>query len=347
MDRREVTRNLVLALVATLVCLGILEGAARLFSGSNPTFNVNIGGFKEYHPTRREQLKKNYRAGKIVINALGLPGGECALKPTPGTVRVLCIGNSVTFSPPGANYPHFLQTHLRAACPGVPIEVITAAVPGYSSGQALDWYNEFLHELEADVAVIYLGWNDMGQFHPFGLRYKNEGLYRPRTLSGWAMENFHLLRMPYYFAGRIERARPVDLAPLTEEEARRLGGFTPRHYEENLRQLITRLVENATTPYLLSLAGLVGHQPTESERARMHFPRGMHRKLAIYEAVYAAYDRSLRNLAAETATPLIDLEPLIQTPQQRTFFTDTMHIDAQGAAAFAEQIATVLGPHIR
>jgi hypothetical protein len=73
--------------------------------------------------------------------------------------------------------------------------------------------------LKPDIVTIYLGWNDIGQFHPFGLKYKNEKLnYRKRTFMGQLMEKLYILRLPYYFLGEIEKSKPIDKSPLTKNE---------------------------------------------------------------------------------------------------------------------------------
>ena len=221
----------------------------------------------------------------------------------------------------------------------MPVEVIVAAVPGYSSFEAVDWYDEFLHKLGADITIIYLGWNDMGELHPFGLRYKNEGLYREPTLMGFLMRHLYFTRVPYFFLGRIERSMPVDLTPLSQEQEKVIADFYPTHYERNLKLLIEKSKAQRSLVYLLSLPGLITHSPTEEELGRMHFPRNMRKHLASYKAVYEKYLHALRQVSAETKTPIIHLDELIRTPAQREIFTDTMHINQEGADRFGKYIA--------
>lgn len=93
----------------------------------------------------------------------------------PGEVRVVCLGDSVTFGyrvptvfgdrPPahrlaGAPYPRLLEARLGAANPGREVEVIPLAVPGYSSYQGLLWLRRDLGWLRPDLVVVLFGWND-------------------------------------------------------------------------------------------------------------------------------------------------------------------------------------------
>ena len=289
------------------------------------------------------QLKKNYKAGGMSINSYGILGPEFKLEPNPKGIRILSIGNSVTFLPPKRNYSRVLEEKLSAYFPNNDVEVIVGAVPGYSSYETLNWYNEFLHELRPDIAIIYIGWNDIGQYHPFGLRYKNEGLsYQKRSLIGSLMENLYILRIPYFLIGRIERSKPVDTSPLTSEEKGILDDFLPTHYTTNLKTLIQKLKEQGSTVYLLTLAGLITYPQTDEELARMHFARGMKRKLEIYKAVYKKYEEALEEVSISTETPIIDLRELIRSASQRDILTDTMHINVKGAELYGNYIAETI-----
>jgi len=218
MTKRNKVKNYFYILIITALLIGVLELATRIIFESDTVLNINIGGIKQYHTTRGTQLKKNYKAEGISINSYGILGYEFQLQPNNKGIRIITIGDSVTFCPPQKNYSKVLETKLRAYFQGNVIEVIPCAVPGYSTYESLDWYNEFLYKLKPDIAIIYLGWNDMGQYHPFGLRYKNEKLkYQNRSFIGYLMEKFYFLRIPYFFIGRIEKSRAVDTSPLTLE----------------------------------------------------------------------------------------------------------------------------------
>jgi lysophospholipase L1-like esterase len=99
------------------------------------------------------------------------------LKPKqPGTLRIVCLGDSVTFGyrvpavwpqsptdydPEWLPYPMLLEKHLRAANPGRAIEVITMAVPGYTSHQGLAWLRRDIDRLAPDLITASFGWNDV------------------------------------------------------------------------------------------------------------------------------------------------------------------------------------------
>lgn len=93
----------------------------------------------------------------------------------PGTIRIVCLGDSVTFGyrvptvwpekpteydPEWLPFPMLLEKQLRAANPDRKIETITMAVPGYTSHQGLAWLQRDIDDLQPDLLIMSFGWND-------------------------------------------------------------------------------------------------------------------------------------------------------------------------------------------
>ena len=92
-----------------------------------------------------------------------------------GTLRIVCLGDSVTFgyrvppvwpekpkdyNPEWLPYPMLLEQELRKANPNRQIEVFPMAVPGYTSHQGLAWLRRDIDYLKPDVVIASFGWND-------------------------------------------------------------------------------------------------------------------------------------------------------------------------------------------
>jgi len=58
-------------------------------------------------------------------------------------------------------YPMLLEKQLRLANLGRQIEVITMAVPGYTSHQGLAWLRHDIDYLQPDMVIVSFGWNDV------------------------------------------------------------------------------------------------------------------------------------------------------------------------------------------
>ena len=92
-----------------------------------------------------------------------------------GTIRIVCLGDSVTFGyrvppvwpekpkeydPEWQPYPMLLERELRKANPNRSIEVFPMAVPGYTSHQGLAWLRRDIGYLQPDLVIASFGWND-------------------------------------------------------------------------------------------------------------------------------------------------------------------------------------------
>ena len=96
----------------------------------------------------------------------GLRGADFAERKPPGEVRILAVGDSITFgrdlSEDADTYPGRLQALLDAR-PGASrrVRVINAGVPRYTSEQVLRFLTDRAAGLEPDLVVACVGWNDL------------------------------------------------------------------------------------------------------------------------------------------------------------------------------------------
>jgi lysophospholipase L1-like esterase len=112
----------------------------------------------------------------ISTNAEGFRSDYPVTAKQTNTLRIVCLGDSVTFgyrvppvwpekptefNPEWLPYPMLLEKHLRAANQNRKIEVITMAVPGYSSHQGLVWLRRDIDFLQPDILIASFGWNDV------------------------------------------------------------------------------------------------------------------------------------------------------------------------------------------
>ena len=101
----------------------------------------------------------------IKINSLGFRGDEFTVQKPPNTIRIVCLGASTTFnaevSTNDATWPHQLQDKLRAAYPGRNIEVINAAVGGYTAAENLRNLKHRVLRLDPDLVIYYEANNEI------------------------------------------------------------------------------------------------------------------------------------------------------------------------------------------
>lgn len=324
------------------------EVAARLFADRNSRFNISIGAAGDWDPHRRVRWKKNYVGPGFSINSKGFVGAEFDDRKTPGSYRIVCLGDSCTMVPAGYTYPDALQKELREAISNRPIDVINAGCPGYESIQVRIWYEEDIDAIEHDMLLIYVGWNDMGQYNPDGLAHKldQSGYLTNPTLTQRIMLHCYLLRSVYLIVDRIERRGDVDMVPLVGEEAKKYDEFYPIHFENNLTEIIKLAKSRGRKVFLCDFAGIVSTDPTPDEKARIHFPRGMGKSLPKYVALFNSYRTALRKVAETTGVPLINLAGGFPDAESRKCFTDSCHFNREGSDRVAGEIVPVVKPAI-
>lgn len=94
---------------------------------------------------------------------------EYSLTKSPGTFRILVLGDSVTFGH-GAlyetSYPYLLEQRLREWRPDVKWEVWNLGVPGYNTAQELASLNEVGERYAPDLVIVGFFQNDFSGFEP-------------------------------------------------------------------------------------------------------------------------------------------------------------------------------------
>ena len=91
--------RLVLALVAGVFALLLGELICRLLLSDEMVGNVRRYGTMTYHVSQGYRLVPNSEEGEVRINSRGYRDREFSLEPSPGTKRILMLGDSVVFGP--------------------------------------------------------------------------------------------------------------------------------------------------------------------------------------------------------------------------------------------------------
>lgn len=338
--------------IILLTFLGLLvagELALRVLVDYDSRFNVFLGALKEWDPERKFRLIPNYKSGHIQINSRGILGPEFDVKEAPGAYRIVTLGDSCSFIPERRPYPRALEDELRRLRPARRIDVINASCPGYDSSQVHKWYEKEIDGYDHDLLIVYVGWNDMGQYNPDGLVYKLDetGYLEKPSLLQRAILHCYLLRSYYFVQGYLQRGRPFDAGPLTPEENAAYADFYPTHFEEHITETIQLARSRQREVLLLNFACLLSPDPTEDEQRRIHFPRGMGRKLQKYLLLKQGYEKALHRIAEKTGTPIIDIEALFPDAASRQVFTDAMHFNVEGAEKIAGKVAQQVAPLIK
>lgn len=114
---------------------------------------------------RRSQRFKilNSSPSEYTINSRGLRGREFTIKPKEGVIRIICLGDSITFGL-GVNhedaYPQELENLLNTGMSPQKFEVINAGILGHSSLQGLRFLKKEILNYHPGIITVCYGQND-------------------------------------------------------------------------------------------------------------------------------------------------------------------------------------------
>ena len=132
--RRPVrAREVAFAAAVAILVLGAIEAAFRLAPARREKYEEFYDDIYDLSYAMVPGAINPYSPIRESLNTFGFRGANYPEAKPPGAFRVVCLGDSCTFGfkvAPEESYPAKLEQGLRAAHPGLRIEVINGGVPG-------------------------------------------------------------------------------------------------------------------------------------------------------------------------------------------------------------------------
>ena len=329
-------RRIFVLLLAALV-LG--EVALRVLTGADSRWNMRLGAHKQLDPIAQFRNKPNYDLGGVTTNSLGYQAPEpLTIKPAQASLRLIYLGDSNSVMPLLSSYPRQVEAILEPKLER-DVETVNAAVPGYSSQNAVKLFEHELSKFAGDYFFVYLGWNDLGQYGPEGFPYKRQETGYQVSAAQRGLSQLFLLRYAFALPSLLDRERRAFDSPLDERERRLYSAYSPRHFEENLARILSLAKQRYPHVFVMNLATLTNGDPTEDELARAHFPNGMGKNMRKLDSLVAKYNESVARVTLAQRVPMIDLFREFDSHEARVLFTDSCHMNREGAARIAQLIA--------
>ena len=290
-----------------------------------------------FHNRSGWELMPGYSVAGIRINDYGFRGGDFPRRKDPDVVRIMCLGDSCTFGAPGDDSPYPYQLERQLARMGLEQEhqVINAGVEDHASIHAQLRLPRLL-AFEPDILVVYIGWNDMWLGNP-----KHYPDMRRKTRSYWHYGNGGDTGLRL-----LDEAKEVlDLNTPPPIGSFDLEDFLPENFEYNMRRLIQTAKDDRVRVVLTTLPTLIARNGAEMSLQsldKLRYPsflaRGDVDRLA---QLYDIYDASIRRLAMEEDTDLIDLNAAFagMDGERDGYFSDTWHPTIEGSGIIAQALA--------
>jgi len=331
------TRKLLFALLVALLVLGLAEGLARLLgdeilrqADSPPLPPMDGAPMMQGNPYLLWELAPGTRKEMnvtVTINRLGLRGPEWTLEKPPGVRRIMALGDSSVFGLGVEDHQVF--TSLLDDVVGDGVQVINAAVPGYSTYQAINLLQIRGLSLQPDVVLVACLWSD-----------NNTDWFVDRELlaayssfrSSWARAlRTALERLAFYrlldYQLRVARGPQLERKVgwlVGQGEIRGERRVPINEYAENL-ETIAQLAHEAGAEVMYMI--LPNTQDLRDSRAK--------------QVCWDPYRRVMRDTALRHGAPLIDL-PKAFLERGGELFHDDMHPNVEGHRLMAAQVHAAL-----
>jgi lysophospholipase L1-like esterase len=160
--------NLAVMAVAAAIPCGVAEVVLRITAppADTPELFRKLPTPVEW--SGRPHARGIYTGVPVAFNALGLRDAERSPQPAPGTIRILALGDSVTFGmgvTHDQTYPRQTEALLNAARGphAPPVEVLNMGMPGYNTLHQLAQLRELGLALQPRVVVLGFLYNDVEQ----------------------------------------------------------------------------------------------------------------------------------------------------------------------------------------
>ncbi len=347
-------KKICFALLVTYVFFGLFETILMRakFNAALPPIvfqgRDNKGGVEVPETLPDPELMFKFAPGSRfhgrVINSLGFREREVNPVKTPGVIRVLCMGDSVTAQGrPG--YSQYLHELLNADPPTAQQwEAFNIGLHGYSSLQGLRLFQKTGRALAPDIVTVYFGWNDHwlsneADRQKMGLEMK--------PLAG---RIFELLRKKRVFSFVVWCLGPCQQIARRETGAERVLRVPPEAYQATMKAFVREIQAAGATPVLITAPGRSLTREVVNKRYVRSIEEG--------NQTHAEYAQITREVAAQTGAELLDLAELMAAPEYDALLApDGIHFDFYAQEGYMEQdppdqpglrhIARAIDSHIR
>ncbi len=302
------------------------EVAPIIVAGKDKQFPADHGLIPD------EQLRWKFNPGAEFlgrkINRLGFLDREVNPIKSPGTIRVICMGDSVTGQglPP---YSGFLNDRLTNAPPTAePWEAFNMGVHGYSSMQGLRLFQLQGKALKPDVVTLYFGWNDHWLSNLPDSRRMNI------RLSPFHFAVYNILRHKRFGQFLINTFASEHI--LHYESTNTVIRVPPDDYVRTLNRFIAEIRSAGAVPILITAPRAATLTPILAKNGQAN---------STEEAIelHDQYAELTRAVAVSNQVPLLDLYAKLSSTNEAALFQDDgIHFQRAGRIRIADEIYTQL-----
>jgi lysophospholipase L1-like esterase len=331
--------NLAVVVVAAAVPCVIAEVGLRIVAppADSPQLFRKLPSQAEW--SGRPHARGIHTGVAVAFNGFGLRDAERSPQPAPGTVRILALGDSVTFGMGVAQeqtYPRQTEALLNAARAGAPVEVLNMGMPGYNTIHQLAQLRELGLALQPRAVVVGFLYNDIEPStaqREKGLE-KQEVSFARRVKSGINAAALWLKKNSLFVAWMTPRVG-MALRPLGVKGLGQVGEIKDQYVDANpqWRRMRAALLEMKSLTAERGIELVVMIIPAMTKFSDATYP------IKEYHQAVAAFCR-------EHGIKVLDLLPAFWGIDGTQFWISSTdgHPNARGQRLIAEALAGFLAP---
>lgn len=279
---------------------------------------------------------------KITIshNSLGVRGREVNRPTSANTFRIAVLGGSTTYCVSTSDdhtWPFFLGKEL-----GTGYEVINLGVPGYSTVENIIQAALILPSLNPEVAIFYVGWNDVRNAHIANLKpdysnfhgktqYYNLRLDLLKFGEGSLLLHHGQNLLRYLFTYED----PINIKPTEKAYTNTVDERALNLYGRNLETLISLCRRFRITPVFVPQ--ILNYSRLDSNKQSDWAP---YLKLKNLKALIQVFNEKTEAIARRENVFFVD--PSSKAHFSAADFLDEGHFNSQGNEKFAAVLATYI-----
>lgn len=282
----------------------------------------------------------------IKINSLGFRGDEFSRVKPSGTIRIVCLGASTTFSAEVSSnqkvWTHRLQEKLQAEHPGRRIEVINAAVGGFVADDNLKNLRHRVLPLDPDLVIYYEANNEIvrdtremaqkdGRLEGSGRSPFFTKLGQYSLIADLAYKNLSII-----WRSRSQSAATYDRVP-PELPTRFIGVL-----EQMRGELAARNVPFVVSTFIVKYRR-DQDRATQIKNADVAFFYMPWMSIDGMLDAMDVYNQAILDYAGRTG--LLAVDDRFSIPPDAEHFTDCMHLADRGNEAMADRFVRALRGH--
>jgi lysophospholipase L1-like esterase len=307
----------------------------------------------------------NFVGVPVTINSYGLRGGEISRPKPPNTVRIVVVGDSITFGygiPVESTYAKVLEKRLNINAPGkTQYEVLNGGTIGGSLSDYYHFLSEKTELLQPDMILVGLALNDIlvysesGSISEAGAQWHGRRLPWTRKFSRFLLRHSQLylfcyvrLKSAMYASGIIDvnKVRGLDFVTLTPPSA-----YQKEAWESSFRMLAKIAAFCRGRGYRFGVVVFPMQMQLSAEELRLYRDR-YHLRLGD-GALSGEPQQRLREFAAITGVTIVDLLPVYRAYRPEELYlrnamipSDPSHPSVKGNQVAADEIFRVFKPSL-